>query len=99
MLLSLAVMPPKFATYFSKLNNMALFSNWHLMRILRAAIAIWAIFEYTRTHDWLMLAFGGFFAVQAIFDFGCCGASGCAAKPPSQQQKIPSQEIEYEEVK
>jgi hypothetical protein len=77
---------------------MAFLTNWHFMRILRAAIAVWAIFEYTRTHDWLMLAFGGFFAVQAIFGLGCCGASGCAA-PPVQKKNIEKQEVDYEELR
>jgi hypothetical protein len=45
-----------------------------------------------------MLAFGGFFAVQAIFGLGCCGASGCAA-PPVQKKNIEKQEVDYEELR
>jgi hypothetical protein len=56
-------------------------SNWHFMRILRAVIAIWAIAEAWRTSEWLLLFPGGIFALQAIFDIGCCGAAGCAAPP------------------
>jgi len=47
-----------------------------------------------------VLFIGGFFAVQAIFDVGCCGASGCATAPqPNKQQELSIQEVEYEEVK
>jgi len=46
---------------------MNLFSNWHFMRIVRALIAIWAVFEFVNTKEWTVLFIGGFFAVQAIF--------------------------------
>ncbi|MCC6723722.1 MAG: hypothetical protein IT258_04380 [Saprospiraceae bacterium] len=80
---------------------MTISSNWHFMRILRAGIALWAIFEYTKTADWMILAIGGFFAVQAIFDIGCCGASGCATAPPPTRngRDLSAQEIDYEEIK
>ncbi|MCA0237505.1 MAG: hypothetical protein LCH81_14095 [Bacteroidetes bacterium] len=77
-----------------------LFSNWHFMRIFRAAIAVWSVFEFNRTHDALILMLGGIFALQAIFDIGCCGAAGCAVpqQRTMQQEKV-SQEIDFEEVK
>lgn len=79
---------------------MNLFSNWHFMRIVRALIAIWAVFEFVNTKEWTVLFIGGFFAVQAILDIGCCGASGCATAPqPNKQQELSTQEVEYEEVK
>lgn len=69
------------------------------MRILRAVVAVWAGFEFARTNDWMMLAIGGFFAFQAIFDMGCCGSSGCATAPKARQEAFSTQEIDYEEVK
>lgn len=69
------------------------------MRIMRAALAVWAIFEFSRTHDALILMLGGIFALQAIFDVGCCGASGCATPRPVNQQESEVQNVEYEEVK
>lgn len=69
------------------------------MRVLRAAIALWAIFEFVKTSDWMMLAMGGFFAVQAIFNLGCCGASGCATSPNLAKRDLSTQEIDYEEIK
>lgn len=78
---------------------MTLFSNWHFMRILRAGVAIWAIFEFIRTNDLFLLTIGGLFGLQAIFDVGCCGASGCTTSPKDRKQQISPQEIDYEEVK
>lgn len=79
----------------------ALLSNWHFMRIFRAAIAVWAIAEAWRTGEWLLLFPGSIFALQAIFDVGCCGASGCApahrnmAKPGEKEAET----VVYEEVR
>jgi hypothetical protein len=77
-------------------------SNWHFMRILRAVIAVWAIAEAFRTSEWLLLFPGGIFALQAIFDVGCCGASGCAAPAQRNYGKSPEKDAEtivYEEIK
>ncbi|HAD11564.1 MAG TPA: hypothetical protein DCF33_03905 [Saprospirales bacterium] len=70
------------------------------MRIFRAVIAVWAIAEAWRTGEWLLLFPGGIFALQAIFDVGCCGASGCA---PAQRNFVqPGEkdtEVVYEEIR
>ncbi|MCE7924113.1 MAG: hypothetical protein DYG98_13755 [Haliscomenobacteraceae bacterium CHB4] len=63
----------------------AFLKNWHFMRLLRAGVALWAFAEVWRTGEWLMLLPGSIFALQAIFDIGCCGAPGCA--PPIQPTK------------
>lgn len=78
-----------------------LWSNWHFMRIFRAAIAVWAIVEAGRTGAWLLLIPGSIFALQAIFDVGCCGASGCAV-PRRKYEKSSENETEtvvYEELR
>lgn len=77
-------------------------SNWHFMRIFRAVIAIWAIAEAWRTSEWLLLFPGGIFALQAIFDVGCCGASGCAAPPQrsfGNTSEKDAETVAYEEIK
>lgn len=79
--------------------NTTLLSNWHFMRILRALIAVWSIFEYTHTSDPMLLALGGILGFQAIFNVGCCGAAGCATTPSAPRQELTAQEVEYEEVK
>jgi hypothetical protein len=80
-----------------------LLSNWHFMRVFRAAIAVWIIVEVSRTGEWLLLIPGAIFAMQAIFDIGCCGASGCAA-PGQKAYDQPAvtagtEDVTYEEVK
>jgi hypothetical protein len=66
-----------------------LLKNWHFMRLLRAGIALWAFAEVWRTGDLPMLFLGSIFALQAIFDIGCCGASGCALPEPGSKSPKP----------
>ena len=53
-----------------------LFSNWHAMRIIRLAFAVFLFFQAYETQEWFLVAFGIFFLIQAIFNAGC-GANGC----------------------
>jgi len=53
-----------------------LFQNWHIMRFFRLALAIFLFFQAYETHEWFFIAFGLFFAFQAVFNAGC-GANGC----------------------
>ncbi len=76
-----------------------LLKNWHFMRILRAGIAIWAITEAVRTGQWILLMPGGIFALQAIFDIGCCGAAGCATPERNSRVDSGTKEVSYEEVR
>ena len=79
-----------------------LLKNWHFMRLLRAGIALWAFTEVWRTGDLPMLFLGSIFAIQAIFDIGCCGASGCAAPAPGKRgfDATPdAEEVSFKEVK
>ncbi|MCC7505113.1 MAG: hypothetical protein IT259_07425 [Saprospiraceae bacterium] len=78
-----------------------LFQNWHFMRIMRALLGGWAIFEAFRTSEWLLLMPGALFAMQAIFDIGCCGAAGCSTPNRYQRNQVDDNEIELsvEEVK
>ena len=69
------------------------------MRVLRAGFAVWIMAEAWRTSQWLLLIPGGIFAMQAIFDVGCCGASGCAPSPTRQNQAPKTEEVTYEEVR
>lgn len=78
---------------------MALLSNWHFMRIFRAVVAGWAFFEFARTNDWMILMIGSFFALQAIFDFGCCGPSGCSTSTTPRHQVNSVEEVDFEEIK
>lgn len=76
-----------------------LLSNWHFMRVLRAGIAFYAFTEVYRTGDWMLFALGSIFALQAIFDVGCCGAAGCAPRPARNLKATDNEEVVYEELK
>ena len=76
-----------------------LLSNWHFMRVLRAGFAVWIMTEAWRTGQWLLLIPGGIFALQAVLDIGCCGASGCAPNTQRNTKATSTEEITYEEVR
>lgn len=76
--------------------------NWHFMRVFRAGIAAWAFFEAYRTGEWIMILPGSLFAMQAIFDIGCCGSAGCGVPKSYASQDIARQEtgeITAEEIR
>jgi hypothetical protein len=50
-------------------------NNWHWIRILRLVIGGYVLYGGINQSDNLMLFFGGFFVVQAIFNWGCSGCS------------------------
>ncbi|HNM23869.1 MAG TPA: hypothetical protein PKL15_00515 [Saprospiraceae bacterium] len=77
----------------------AIFRNWHFMRIMRALIAGWAFFEAYRTGEWLLIMPGSLFAMQAIFDIGCCGSAGCGVPYEQHASEIRKDELVVEEVR
>ena len=54
-----------------------LFTNWHLMRWIRLAFALFLFGEAYATRECFFIVFGLFFLLQALFNWGC-GANGCA---------------------
>lgn len=48
-----------------------LFTNWHFMRGLRVAFAIFLFVQAYQTHQWFFIAFGLFFLIQGVFNLGC----------------------------
>lgn len=75
--------------------------NWHFMRVFRAAFAVFAFIEATRSGQTMLYAIGGILAFQAIFDVGCCGSAGCAApqKPAVSKNDPAAEDAVFEEVK
>jgi hypothetical protein len=53
-----------------------LFTNWHLMRFIRLAFAIFLFYNAYETQQWFFIAFGSFFLFQVIFNIGC-DSNGC----------------------
>ncbi len=78
-----------------------LFTNWHLMRIMRLGIGIMLIVMGIQSKDWAMGLFSIFFLYQAVMDTGCCGTQGCYAPPvrKSNTHAAGEEEAEYEEIK
>lgn len=54
-----------------------LLTNWHFMRWVRLAFAIFLFNQAYVLRDWTFVFFGAFFLIQVIFNMGC-GANGCA---------------------
>jgi hypothetical protein len=73
--------------------------NWDFMRLLRAGLAVWAIWQAFGTGEWILLLPGGILGLQAIFNVGCCGSAGCAAPPARNQTESGTEGVVYEEVK
>ncbi len=78
-----------------------LFTNWHLVRVMRLGIGIMLIVMGVQSKDWAMGLFSIFFLYQAVTDTGCCGTQGCYAPPATRRSTntINEQEAEYEEIK
>lgn len=48
-----------------------LFTNWHLLRIVRLVFAIFLFVQAYVTFEWFFVVFGLFFLIQVIFNTGC----------------------------
>lgn len=75
----------------------AIFSNWHLMRILRLVLGVMIIVQAVETREWMIGLMGVAFSTMALFNYGCCGVNGCDTTPTSPTNKS-MQEITYERV-
>jgi hypothetical protein len=73
-----------------------LLNNWNFFRILRLILGVIIIVQSTYSKDWQISIVGLLFAGLALFNIGCCGASGCYTSSKSSQHN--NKEIKYEEV-
>lgn len=79
-----------------------LFTNWHLVRIVRLGIGLMLLVMGIQNKEWAMGLFSLFFLFQAVTDTGCCGTRGyCPPSPNSNggTKAMLNDEIEYEEIK
>ncbi|MFV8346936.1 MULTISPECIES: hypothetical protein [Flavobacterium] len=53
-----------------------LFTNWHLMRWVRLAFALFLFAQAYILKEWMFIGFGLFFLIQVVFNLGC-GSNGC----------------------
>jgi hypothetical protein len=76
-----------------------LFTNWHLVRILRLVFGIFVLVQAVTLRDTLAGVISALFLFQAFTNTGCCGASGCAVPSASVNKSQKIEEVEYEEIK
>jgi len=72
------------------------FNNWHFMRFVRLGLGIAIIAQAIANKDALFIFLGAAFTAMAIFNYGCCGASGCYT--PIKKTSNTTNDISYEEV-
>lgn len=76
-----------------------LFTNWHLVRILRLVFGVFVLVQAVTMRDALAGMISALFLYQAITNTGCCGASECAVPSVSKEGNQKIEEVEYEEIK
>jgi hypothetical protein len=73
-----------------------IFTNWHFMRFIRLGLGIIITIQAIANKDALFIFLGVAFSAMAIFNYGCCGTSGCYT--PIKKSNISTNDISYEEV-
>jgi hypothetical protein len=74
--------------------------HWNFMRFLRLGMGLWLVYSAFADRQPLLGILGGLFALQAIMNAGCCGASGCTMPNARQSfDQTTKEPIQYEEVK
>ncbi len=55
-----------------------LITGWTFLRIVRLGLALILTVEAWNNSEILFAILGSFLVFQTIFNYGCCGAAGCA---------------------
>ncbi|MDX2174585.1 MAG: hypothetical protein SFY56_15885 [Bacteroidota bacterium] len=79
-----------------------LMSGWTLMRFVRLGLATLVIIQSVINSEMLFASLGGILLFQALFNYGCCGASGCNVNQNTKETNAnPAtiKEISYKEIK
>ncbi|AZI67105.1 hypothetical protein EIB71_05245 [Kaistella daneshvariae] len=63
--------------------NKNIFKNWSLSRVLYFCAGVFFVLIAVNDRVWWMIPFGVYFAVMAIFKFGCAGG---ACEIPSEKE-------------
>lgn len=74
--------------------------QWTWIRIVRLLIGIGAAVQGIYQKEYVLLVAGGFIAISALLNAGCCGSAGCATNFGREcgDKSSLTKEIEYEEV-
>lgn len=72
-----------------------LFTDWHIMRLVRLGIALVLGFQAWQVHDGWLALLSGLFLLQAATNQGCCGTGGCAVNPrqSTSTRHVPNSEV------
>lgn len=75
--------------------------NWTITRAMYLTMGIIVMIQAVISHQWVGLAFGGYFAAMGLFAFGCaagnCTGGNCKPVTQSSGEDV-SQERYWEEV-
>ena len=76
-------------------------SRWTLSRVLYLFMGVMILVQSAMSHQWLGVAFGGYFASMGLFAFGCasgnCFGGNCEVDP-KQKSNTAIQDVDFEEV-
>ena len=86
------------------INNLRqrLTTDWNFLRIVRLALVLIITIEAWNNSEILFAVLGSFLVFQAIFNYGCCGSSGCDIdhrRPKSKSLGEAEEVITFNEVK
>lgn len=77
-------------------------TNWTFTRGIYLVMGIIVIIQSVMSHEWLGVAFGGYFAAMGLFAFGCaagnCFGGNCEVETKQKTNTI-IQVVDFEEVK
>jgi hypothetical protein len=74
------------------------FSNWHFMRWLRLAVALFIGIQALQTRDAFAGFVAAFFLFQALTNTGCCTSGSCQTNT-KQKKSDTSEEVTFEEIR
>ncbi len=72
-------------------------TGWNYRRVIYVLLGGFLMVQSVIDEQWIMVAFGGYFAAMGIFSFGCAG--GNCAVGPTQRTNKNIEDIEFEEIK
>lgn len=79
------------------------FKSWTLSRYFRLAAGLLIIFYGIDSEQYMYFIVAGWFLLQALLNFSCCGAGGCNTnvKPSKNEEKDDGNNIlvTYKEIK
>ena len=76
-----------------------LLNNWNLMRVLRLAMGLFAVYQAIELKDVLFGLIGALFLYQAWANVSCFGVGACNTPLKTEAKQNAVENTSYEEVK